>query len=92
MVKDRTNRLIIMTLYFLNTVNPDVYNTRLHAKIQKASHKNKTSMPISILLQKLENPENSKFSDFMKENICAKFSEGRQKLTKRTRDLIIFLK
>ena len=56
----------------------DVYNTRLHAKIQKASLKNKNSMHISILLQKLENLEKSKFSDFIKENTGAKFSEGRQ--------------
>ena len=39
----------------------DTYNTRLHAKIQKAS------LPISIFLQRSENLEKSKFSDFIKE-------------------------
>ena len=68
----------------------DEYNTRLHAKIQKASLKNKNAMPISILLQKSENLEKSEFSDFIKENIGEKFSESRQKLTERPRDLIIF--
>ena len=70
----------------------DVYNTRLHAKIQKASLKNKNAMPISILLQKSENLEKSKSSDFIKENTGAKFSEGHQKTTKMPRDLILFLK
>ena len=69
---------------------PDIYNTRLHAKIQKASLKNRCSMPISILLQKSENHEKSKFSDFIKENIGGKFSEGCQNLTERPRNLIIF--
>ena len=52
--------------------------------------KNKNVMAISILLQKWENLENSNFSDFIKENICEKFSEGRQKLTKRPRDIYIY--
>ena len=39
----------------------DLYNTRLHVKIQNASHKNQTSMPISILLEKLENLETFQF-------------------------------
>ena len=62
----------------------------MHAQIQKASLKNKNSMPISILLQKSENREKLKFSHFIKENTGAKFSEGRQKSTKRHRDLILF--
>ena len=36
-------------------------------------------MPISILLQKSENLEKSKFFNFKKENTGAKFFEGRQK-------------
>ena len=47
-------------------------------------------MPISILLQKSENLENLKFYDFIKETTGAKFCEGRQKLTKRPRDLILY--
>ena len=35
-------------------------------------------MAIPILLQKSENLENLKFSNFNKENISAKFSEGHQ--------------
>ena len=68
----------------------DIYNTRLLAKIQKASLKNLNTMPISILLQKSENLDKSKFSDLIKENTGAKFSEGCQKLTKRLRNLILF--
>ena len=70
----------------------DIYNTRLHANIQKASLKNKNFMPISILLQKLENLEKSKFSDFIMENMGGKFSEGSQKLMKRPTVIIPFLK
>ena len=47
-------------------------------------------MPITVLLLKSENLEKSKFSEFIKENIGGKFSEGRQKLTERPKDLIVF--
>ena len=61
-------------MWTLDTFKQSVYNSRLHAKTQKASLKNKNAMPISILLQKSENLEKSKFSDFIKENIDGKFS------------------
>ena len=46
----------------------------MHAKIHKSILKNINSMPISILLQKLENREKSKISDFIKENTGAKLA------------------